>query len=124
VIWALFTDPARRRFHVHWEQVAQHALEKFRISYGLFAGDPLFTELIEDLQRASEEFRLWWPLHIVRRDPSGIKLLNHPLCGRLVLEHHSFQTYGPSALRVAVYTLIDEEDTLQVQSRDRFQAVM
>jgi hypothetical protein len=62
-MWALFVNPARRRLYVEWEQVAQHALAKFRISYGLYAGDPLLSALVEDLPQASEEFCLWWPRH-------------------------------------------------------------
>ncbi len=113
VIWALFTNPTRRRLYVNWEQVAQDTLARFRVSYGQYAGDPLFTELVEDLQRASPEFRRWWPRHLVRRDPSGIKLLEHPLCGRLVLEHHSFQTFDTPPLRVVVYTPLAEANTPQ-----------
>lgn len=112
VIWSLFVNPARRRLYVDWEQVAQHALAKFRISYGLYAGDPLLSQLVEDLLQASEEFRLWWPRHMVRRSHSGVKLLEHPLCGRLVLEHHSFQVYEQPTLRVVVYTPLPQEDTL------------
>jgi len=113
VVWTLFVNPARRRLHVHWEQVAQQVLAKFRISYGLYAGDPLLGELVEDLQRESEEFRLWWPRHMVQEGPSGVKLMEHPLVGRLSLEHHSFQVNEAPTQRVVVYTPFAEENTAQ-----------
>lgn len=117
VMWALFANPARRQLYANWEQVARDALAKFRISYGRYAGDPFLGELVEDLLQVSQEFRLWWPQHMVQRNSDGIKVLMHPLCGRLVLEYHSFQLYERPELRVVVYTPMADEDTSQKLER-------
>lgn len=113
VIWSLFVNPARRRLHVNWEAVAQRALAEFRASYGRYAGDPTFTELVEDLQHASQEFRLWWLRHTVQGSSEGEKFLEHPLCGKLALEHHTFQINETPTLRLVVYTPLVEENTFQ-----------
>jgi transcriptional regulator with XRE-family HTH domain len=113
VVWSLFVNPARRRLHVDWEVVTQRVLAEFRVSYGRYADDPLMREMVEDLQRLSPEFRLWWPRHMVQGSPDGIKLMDHPLVGRMALEYHSFLTNGTLTQRVVVYTPLPQDDTLR-----------
>ena len=113
VVWSLFVNPSHRRLHVDWEMVTQRVLAEFRVSYGRYAGDPLMRELVEDLLRVSPEFRLWWPRHMVQGKPDGIKLMDHPLAGRMALEYHSFLVNGTPTQRVVVYTPLPHDDTLR-----------
>lgn len=112
-LWSLFVDPARRRLFVDWEDVAKRALAEFRLDYGQYTDDPGMKELVDSLWHASPEFRRWWPCHLVQGNPDGIKLLDHPLCGRLVLEYHAFQVSERPTQRLVVYTPQPQENTLQ-----------
>ncbi len=110
-VWRLFTDPTKRRFHVDWVGTAQHVLAQFRADSARHVGDPWFTELIDDLHRASPEFRAWWPRHDVWGNPDGRKELEHPCSGRLVLEHTTLQVPDAPDLKVIMYTPLPEADT-------------
>ena len=98
---------------VDWEGVAQRVLAQFRASSGRAPGDARFTMLIEELKRASREFRLWWPRHEVRGRQDGRKELNHPLVGHLVLEHTTFQVSEAPDMQVVVYLAAPEMDTAE-----------
>jgi transcriptional regulator with XRE-family HTH domain len=111
-IWSLFVDPARRRLFVDWEDVAKRALAEFRLDYGQYTDDPVMKELVDSLLHASPEFRRWWPCHLVQGNPDGVKVLDHPLCGRLVLEYHAFQVSEKPTQRLVVYTPQLQENTL------------
>ncbi|WP_342774685.1 helix-turn-helix transcriptional regulator [Paenibacillus dokdonensis] len=69
-VWRTFTSPyVRQLLKENWETHARHRLAQFRTSYGKFAGDPWWMEIIEELNQASPEFRAWWPKHDVLNGP-------------------------------------------------------
>ena len=67
-----------------------------------FVGDPWWMELIGDLNRASAEFREWWPQHDVLGGPEGRKVNYHPQAGRLVFEQLSFLVSESPHLTVTI----------------------
>jgi hypothetical protein len=110
-VWFFFTNAPHRRLLVDWEDHAQFVLAKFRSTCSRYLGDERLTELIEDLQRVSPEFRQWWPRHDVYGRTFGRKEYEHPVVGRLVFEYIAFQVAETPDLRFVVYTPLPESDT-------------
>ncbi len=102
VVWRFFMRNARS-IELHWEQKAQNLVAQFRADYARYSGDASFQELIEDLQRVSPEFGLWWEQQDVRGLPDGPRTMQHPTLGLLEFDHVTFQTSITPDLRVKVY---------------------
>jgi transcriptional regulator with XRE-family HTH domain len=111
VVWAFFTDPARKRLIVDWEREARLLVAQFRASAGLNAGDPFFTEFVENLSHVSEDFRAFWSQHDVMKRPGGYKIINHPEVGKLVLQHNTFLVSDQPNLKLVLFTPMPEADT-------------
>lgn len=79
----LFLDPRARKFYPDWENSAREAASAFRLTAGREPVDAALVALVGELSTQSVEFRRWWGAHTVRLHHSGIKVLDHPLVGRL-----------------------------------------
>jgi len=111
-VWRTFTSPyVRELLRETWEEHARHRLAHFRANYGKFVGDPWWRELIGDLERASAEFREWWPRHDVLNSPEGKKINYHPQAGRLVFDQLSFVVSDSPHLTVTINIPSHEDDT-------------
>lgn len=95
----------------NWEKHARHRLAHFRASYGKFAGDPWWMELIEELNHASAEFRAWWPQHDVLNGPEGKKINHHSTTGLLVFDQISFLVSDSSHLTVTINIPSNDDTT-------------
>jgi len=67
---------------LHWEMQAQNLVAQFRADYARYPGDASFQEVIEDLQRVSPQFRLWWEQQDVRGLPDGPRAMHPPTLER------------------------------------------
>ena len=103
-VWLTFTSPHYRRLHVDWERYAQTVLAKFRVNCGRCVEDPYMQEMVARLEEASPEFRLWWPRHDVRDCTGGLKTIDHPVLGPMVLEYMGLQVTHNPDLRLVVHT--------------------
>ena len=103
-LWRLFLREETRRLVVEWEAHAQRLLAQFRASTAPYAGDPWFRALIAELERASPEFRAWWPRHDVLGSLEGRVTLAHPDEGPLALQYTTFQVHDAPDLKLIVYT--------------------
>jgi transcriptional regulator with XRE-family HTH domain len=104
VLLGMLTDPRMRKlFGAGWAEEARRMVAQFRATHDVWAGDPAFVALLEQLQRSSE-FRRWWKAHDIRATASGRKSLHHPEEGLLVFEHASFQANDDPALKLVIYT--------------------
>jgi transcriptional regulator with XRE-family HTH domain len=103
VVWRLFTDPKMRK-NPHWEKIARGVLAEFRIASTRYPGDRWFEDLIEDLERVSPEFCLWWPHHDALRSTDGCKTIEHSELGILEFEHITLQVLSNPDLRIIIYT--------------------
>jgi hypothetical protein len=102
-VWRMFTSPyVRQLLQETWETHARHKLAQFRANYGKFAGDPWWMEIIDELNRASEEFRAWWPQHDVLNGPEGMKINYHPTAGLIVFNQISFLVSDAPQLTVTI----------------------
>lgn len=102
VVWRFF-QRTEARADPDWEQQARNLVAQFRADYARYPGDPAFRELLDDLQRVSPQFRLWWEQQDVRGLPDGPRSMQHPTLGLLEFDHVTFQTSLTPDLRVKVY---------------------
>ena len=121
VVWRFFMREAST-LDLHWEKQAQNLVAQFRADYARYPGDASFREIIEDLQRVSPQFRLWWEQQDVRGLPDGPRAMHHPTLGVLEFDHVTFQTSITPDLRVKVYASSPEtasrlEQVLSASSR-------
>jgi transcriptional regulator with XRE-family HTH domain len=103
VVWRFFQREEARTFDLDWETQAQNLVAQFRADYARYPGDASFQEVIEDLQRVSAQFCLWWERQDVRGLPDGPRTMQHPTLGLLEFDHVTFQASSTADLRVKVY---------------------
>ena len=111
VVRQVFLDPTRRTLFPDWEEVARTVLQSFRINAGRHAGEPAFGELIAELRHESAEFASWWDEHDVERRTIGEKLVDHPIVGRLVLDHVALALPDRPEVSAIVYTAAAGSDS-------------
>lgn len=102
LVWLIFTHPALRSLFVEWSTLAQDVLARFRADYGRYAGDSHFVQLVDRLNAVSLEFAQWWPRHDVLPLTEGCLQYNHPLAGRMIVDHMTFSVVDSPELRVNV----------------------
>jgi len=113
ILQFMFTNPLSRTLLINWEREAQRVLTLFRASTERYIGEPWFIALQENLQQMSPEFCAWWPRHDIQATHAGVKELNHPLVGELVLQASTFQIIDALDLRMVIYTPLSEAGTVK-----------
>jgi transcriptional regulator with XRE-family HTH domain len=103
MVWLFFTHPGLRSLLVDWSTRAQDTLARFRADYGRYAGDSHFVQLVDRLNAVSPEFAQWWPRHDVLPMSEGCAQYNHPLVGRMVVDHMTFSVVDNPELRVVAW---------------------
>jgi hypothetical protein len=103
MVWLFFTHPGLRSLLVDWSTRAQDTLARFRADYGRYAGDSHFVQLVDRLNAVSPEFAQWWPRHDVLPLSEGCAQYNHPLVGRMVVDHMTFSVVDNPELRVVAW---------------------
>ncbi len=111
ILWFVFMNEKLRQSLVDWETHARLVLAQFRINYSRYVGDSWFTELINALEAASPEFRLWWKEHDILGRTDGQKEIEHPLVGRLTLNYVVFKVADSPNLEVVMYLPLPASDT-------------
>jgi transcriptional regulator with XRE-family HTH domain len=104
LLWLVFTNPSVRSLVVNWKREARRLLAQFRAEAGHLLADEAYKELVDRLMAASPEFREWWSLHDVAYFASSQREFDHPIIGRLVLDHHKLSLADYPELRIIVYT--------------------
>jgi transcriptional regulator with XRE-family HTH domain len=113
LMWALFADPTVRQLIVDWDIHARQALAEFRAATITVRHEPAMTALVDDLCRASEEFRRWWPEHDVARFETRLRRFNHPRAGLLTFENQQLTPSEWPSLRVVVMLPVPGDDSAQ-----------
>jgi hypothetical protein len=109
--WFIFTHSYSREMLVHWERIARQSVAFLHAIHDQYPDDVWLQELIADLQKASPEFRAWWPEHDILLTCQGLAEINHPQVGRLTMQPTTFVVPSRPDLRMVVYTPLPHEDT-------------
>ena len=114
-LWQTFLG-SMREMMLDWSQHAKAEIDTFRASQARYAhySCKWIEQFIEDLKKASPEFKTWWQEHDVKDWDSGIKHFEHPEHGQLSFEHNTFQISDRSYcdLKLVTYVPLPDTDTL------------
>ncbi|MFC9335948.1 helix-turn-helix transcriptional regulator [Arthrobacter sp. NPDC057009] len=83
----IFLDPRAHDFYPDWERAANTNVAILRREAGRTPHDKGIAELIGELSMRSDEFRMRWAAHNVRRHYAGTKLFQHSVVGLLELNY-------------------------------------
>jgi transcriptional regulator with XRE-family HTH domain len=113
IIWLVFTDSTLRKLMVDWSSRARDSLARFRADYGRHAGDPHFAQLVERLKAISNEFAEWWPRYDIQPMTEGRREYNHPVVGRMTVEHTAFLADANLELRLLLLFAAGERGSIE-----------
>ena len=117
LLWLIFTNSALRSFMGDWRARAQDALARFRADYGRHLGDRHFVQLVERLESVSPEFAEWWPRHDIQPMTEGRRHYDHPLGGRMIVEHTTFSIGDNPELRLIVFLAAAESNSVATMQK-------
>ena len=104
IVWATFTNKKYRELFADWEPYAKNVLARFRAACGQYIDDPWLIRFVEELKDASEEFRMWWPLHEIQIDTGLYRDIFHSVAGKLGFDVSAFDVSDNSGLKMLVHT--------------------
>ena len=75
-----------------------------RATVGRNPYDKSLSDLVGELSTRSDEFRVRWAAHNVRRHTTGTKRMRHHIVGEIQLNYQSFELPGDPGQRLSVFT--------------------
>ncbi|MFB6875183.1 helix-turn-helix transcriptional regulator [Streptomyces sp. NPDC056323] len=100
----VFLEPAARELYPDWAAVAAETVAYLRLDAGLHPNDRQLVTLVGELSLKSEDFRRLWADHQVKSKTGGVKRINHPVAGELVLPYETLGAAGDPGQSLVVYT--------------------
>ena len=107
ILRRIFLDPRVRAAQHDWEGVARFVVGAFRADAARAGAVSEVTELVDELCRASPEFKALWRENDVLNHGGGVKRLDHPQLGPIALEYSAFAVDGRPDLGMIVYNPVD-----------------
>ncbi|MGW4642897.1 helix-turn-helix transcriptional regulator [Sphaerisporangium sp. NPDC004334] len=77
-------NPRAREFYLDWEMDTRYKVAHLRAASGADQDDPYLNELVEELSRASREFRRLWDRHDVRSRIRAPVRFHHAVVGEVI----------------------------------------
>ncbi len=107
ILRRIFLDPRVKEAQHDWEGMARFVVGAFRADAARAGAASEVTQLVDDLCRASAEFKTLWRENDVIQHGEGTKRLNHPTLGAIELEYSAFAVDGRPDLSMIVYNPVD-----------------
>jgi transcriptional regulator with XRE-family HTH domain len=113
----IFLDPRARSAQYDWQGVARSVLGAFRLETARAGAATEVQPLVDELHRASADFRAMWQDNDVR-GPYGetVKHIRHPVIGRLAFEYSAFAVDGRTDLSLVIYNPATPADAGRIRS--------
>ncbi|SED59201.1 Helix-turn-helix domain-containing protein [Amycolatopsis tolypomycina] len=86
-----FLGDRGKALYPEWDTVSREVVANLRAESGRHPGDPELARLVDELSRASAEFRELWAEHAVREKAQGWKVLANPVVGELRLRYETLR---------------------------------
>ncbi|GHO53683.1 helix-turn-helix transcriptional regulator [Ktedonobacter robiniae] len=109
--WSLFMNPLQRQRFIHWERAARGCIAHLRVMRDRYGDEAWVTELIDDLNSSSHEFRAWWPEHEILLTCNSSGEIYHPLVGHLAFQITTLSIPQQPDWGMVVYTPQPQTDT-------------
>jgi transcriptional regulator with XRE-family HTH domain len=100
----MFLDPTAVDYYRDWEHVASDIVATLRSEAGRDPYDKALQDLIGELSTRSELFRTRWAAHNVRLHRTGVKHLQHPVVGELILDFDAMELPADTGLTIIAYS--------------------
>ena len=107
ILRRIFLDPCVRQAQHDWEGLARFVIGAFRADAARAGAVSEVAQLVEELCRASAEFKMLWSENDVHVYGEGVKRLHHPKLGPIELEYSAFAVDGRPDLSMIVYNPLD-----------------
>jgi transcriptional regulator with XRE-family HTH domain len=117
ILRLMFTTQHARSRNPEWHSVVRYVVGAFRADVARAGAAKNVQALVEELCRASDEFKRLWADHDVRRTyDEGPKRMRHPQAGLLALDISSFAVDGRSDLDLVIYTAATPADANRIRN--------
>lgn len=116
ILRRIFLDDDVRHIQEDWDSVARYVVATFRAEVIRAGENDRAVALINELSAKSAEFSMMWADNDVRTTGEGIKKIQHPSQGDIVLEFSSFSVDGRPDLRMLIYNPASTDDLAKVQA--------
>jgi transcriptional regulator with XRE-family HTH domain len=116
VLRAIFLDPKARAVQYDWESVARFVVGAFRVDAARAGATAEIEPLVDELCRASSEFRSLWREAELPGVVEHVKHIRHPTLGSLAFEYSAFAVDGRPDLSMIVYNPVDRRSIESIAS--------
>ena len=104
MVRVLFRHPEAKSVFADWPVVVRATVYALRLNAGRFPDDPGITDLVEELQASSPEFRELWNDHSVGGLTRAFKVFVLPDVGRIELTYQTFDVQDAPGQQLLVGT--------------------
>ncbi|MBC2907071.1 helix-turn-helix transcriptional regulator [Streptomyces cupreus] len=108
-----FLDPAAHALYPDWPAIAAQTVAHLRLSAGHHPDDRELAALVGELSARSEDFRRLWADHVVKPCVCGVKHVQHPVAGLLVLPYETFTVPAAPDQTVVFYAPEPDSETAE-----------
>jgi transcriptional regulator with XRE-family HTH domain len=116
VLRMMFRDSRVRAAQANWQSVARYVVASFRADVARAGAASDVRSLVDELCATSPEFAAMWRDNDVQAHGDGLKVLHHPVAGRLSLEFSGFAVDGRPDLTMVIYNPATTADADKIRA--------
>ncbi|OLP58116.1 transcriptional regulator [Xaviernesmea oryzae] len=109
VLRLVFCNPHVRAAQHDWHAIARFVIGAFRADAARAGALSEVTALVDELSRASPDFKALWEENSVNAHGEGTKHMHHPVLGEVELEYSAFAVDGRPDLSLILYNPVTED---------------
>jgi transcriptional regulator with XRE-family HTH domain len=116
VLRMMFRDAGVRAAQPNWQSVARYVVASFRADVARAGAARDVQSLVDELSATSPEFAAMWRDNDVQGHGDGLKVLHHPIAGKLSMEFSGFAVDGRPDLTMVIYNPATPADADKVRT--------
>ena len=116
VLRMMFGDSRVRAAQTDWQSVARYVVASFRADVARAGAARNVQSLVDELCATSPEFAVMWRDNDVQAHGDGLKVLHHPIAGKLSMEFSGFAVDGRPDLTMVIYNPATQADVDKIRA--------
>lgn len=116
VLRMMFRDSRVRAAQSNWQSVARYVVASFRADVARAGAARDVQSLVDELCATSPEFAAMWRDNDVQVHGDGLKVLHHPVAGKLSMEFSGFAVDGRPDLTMVIYNPATPQDADKIRA--------
>ena len=116
VLRMMFRDSRVRAAQSNWQSVARYVVASFRTDVARAGAARDVQSLVDELCATSPEFAAMWRDNDVQVHGDGLKVLHHPIAGKLSMEFSGFAVDGRPDLTMVIYNPATPQDADKIRA--------